>query len=72
MGSRPPHATSIAIEYERPRLQATAVLDGRDFASLLDKAVARTAKVQVIEEKVLEEQEPIKPVLPVPDRRYRR
>jgi len=75
-------AASIAIEYERPRLAVMAQVDGRDLASLLDAANERIAKMRagqkVIEAKVSPIEDDIldppkaKPILPVPDRRYRR
>jgi hypothetical protein len=39
-------AATIAIQYESPRLQATAILrDENAFAAQLEKALARSAKV---------------------------
>ena len=38
-------AASIAIEYERPRLAVTAVLDGADFEERLKRAIERSGKV---------------------------
>ena len=71
-------AAQIAIEYERPRLAVTALINGEAFAQQLDRAVARSR--MVIEAKAIVEPTPkptpkveIKLHLPtVPDRRYRR
>ena len=38
-------AASIAVEYETPRLAATAILDGADMAARLDKAIERSRQV---------------------------
>jgi hypothetical protein len=76
-------AAAIALPFESPKLIAAALFDGKDFASMLDRAVARSRKVQVIEArpeepKPIEVEEPrpktsVKPrFLPVPDRRFRR
>jgi hypothetical protein len=67
-------AASIAIEYERPRLAVTALIDGKDFAARLERALVRSAKVtKVIEPKPKPEPPPVKPPLPtVTDRRFRR
>jgi hypothetical protein len=35
-------AASIAIEYEKPTLKATAIIQGGDFASRLEKAIQRS------------------------------
>jgi|SRR6516162_3696792 hypothetical protein len=35
-------AAAIAIEYERPRLAVTALVQGEDFAARLNKAIARS------------------------------
>jgi hypothetical protein len=42
-------AASIAIEYERPRLAVTALVNGDDFALRLEKAIERSRAVRVIE-----------------------
>jgi len=42
-------AAQIAIEYERPRLAVTAVINGDDWAQRLDRAVERSNAVRVIE-----------------------
>jgi hypothetical protein len=39
-------AASIAIEYERPRLAVTALVDGQDFASRLQRALDRSDRVR--------------------------
>ena len=65
-------AASIAIEYERPRLAVTASIEGKDFAALLDKAQERAAKVEAKERTIDVEPVTATPILPVPDRRYRR
>jgi hypothetical protein len=75
-------AAGIAIEYERPKLAATMIVNGGDFAAKLDRAIARSqsvnqieAKPKVISEKLISdeiEEIPIKPILTVPDKRYRR
>jgi hypothetical protein len=72
-------AAQIAIEYERPRLAVTALINGQAFADQLDRAVARSQTVMKIIDAKSE-----KPVIPpivekdvwlptVPDmRRFRR
>jgi hypothetical protein len=35
------------IEYERPRLAVTAVLDGADFEARLKRAVERSGKAEI-------------------------
>jgi hypothetical protein len=42
-------AASIAIEYERPRLAVTALVDGRDFRAKLERAIERSEGMKVIE-----------------------
>jgi hypothetical protein len=44
-------ALGIAIGFESPKLTATAMssMDGKDFASLLEKAIARSSAPLVIE-----------------------
>jgi hypothetical protein len=71
-------AAIAAIPFESPKLQATATLQlGLDFASRLDRAVLRSARVKLVA-RVTDRLKPtptveIKPHLPtVPDRRYRR
>ena len=65
-----------ALPFTSPKLAVTTTIEGKDFAALLDRAVARVAKVRAIEERVEEkaEAEPISatPILPVPDKRFRR
>ena len=39
-------AAAIAIEYERPRLAVTALIDEASFAARLDKAVERSQKIR--------------------------
>jgi hypothetical protein len=72
-------AAIAAIPFESPKLQATATLQlGLDFASKLDRAVLRSARVKLVASVPVERPKPtptveIKPHLPtVPDRRYRR
>jgi|SRR6516164_5266317 len=72
-------AAIAAIPFESPKLQATATLQlGLDFASKLERAVLRSAKVKLVARVPVERPKPtptveIKPHLPtVPDRRYRR
>ena len=36
-------AAQIAVEYERPRLAVTALVDGEDFAARLERAIERSA-----------------------------
>jgi hypothetical protein len=65
------------LPFFAPKLMATAVIDGKDFASLLDRRIAHMRRVEAAR---LEEPKPaaqveveIKPHLPtVPDRRFRR
>jgi hypothetical protein len=48
-----------AIEYERPKLQATAILrNEEEFANALERAVARSAKVIEFKPKAEDEGEP--------------
>jgi len=42
-------AAQIAIEYERPRLAVTAVINGDDWAQRLDRAIERSNAARVIE-----------------------
>jgi hypothetical protein len=43
-------AASVALEFERPRLAVTALVDGGDFAERLDRALERSASpTKVIE-----------------------
>jgi hypothetical protein len=42
-------AAAVAIEFERPRLAVTALVNGDDFADRLDRAIARSAPTKVIE-----------------------
>jgi hypothetical protein len=71
-------AAALAIAYESPKLMATAIMEEKSFANLLDRARLRSEKVRVIEARPLAEPKEaakpeIKPYLPtVPDRRYRR
>jgi hypothetical protein len=57
---------------------ATAIMEEKSFANLLDRARLRSERVRVIEARPVEEPRPrpkveIKPHLPtVPDRRFRR
>jgi hypothetical protein len=70
-----------ALPYVHPKLAVTAVVEGKDFASLLDRAVARSKQVQAIaqiEARPIEnaqvQPEPVTPsaIVPCPDRRFRR
>ena len=65
-------AAQIAIEYERPRLAMTALVDGADFRARLERAIARSRS----EPKVIEHPPAVavdhRPTLPTPDRRFRR
>jgi hypothetical protein len=69
-------AAGIAIEYERPRLAMTALVNGEDFAKRLDRAVARSTTAKVISppkvRSIAEEIDAIEPIVTVPDKRYRR
>jgi hypothetical protein len=72
--------TRVAIAllpFTAPKLAVTATIEGKDFASLLDRAVARSAQVR--DTKVIEAQAQVQPapatpqpILPVPDKRFRR
>ena len=58
-----------------PKLQATAVMTGKDFASLLEARMPRMKRLEAraVEPRPVAAQPEIKPHLPtVPDRRYRR
>jgi hypothetical protein len=70
-----------AAPYVHPKLSAAMIVDGKDFAARLDRAVARSqqAKPKVIEgpkvinqKSIADEIEEIQPIVTVPDRRYRR
>ena len=80
-------AASIAIEYERPRLAVNAQIEGRDLATMLDRANGRIAKLRSEPQKVETEKvkvdsiadildppqnPPVKPLQSIPDKRYRR
>jgi hypothetical protein len=66
-------AAAMAIAYESPKLVATAVIDGKDFATILERRIAHMRRIEaakIEEPKAIVE---IKPHLPtVPDRRFRR
>jgi hypothetical protein len=53
-----------ALPFEQPKLAVTASLNGEVFASQMEKAFRRSAKVI--------EHEPTRPKTIVPDRRFRR
>jgi hypothetical protein len=55
-------AASVAIEYERPRLAVTAVMDTGDFAARLDRAIAKSGLGQA---KLIEHQSPKAPTEPI-------
>jgi hypothetical protein len=42
-------AASVALEFERPRLAVTALVNGDDFADRLDRALERSAGPKAIE-----------------------
>lgn len=67
-------AAQIAIEYERPRLAMTALIDGADFRSRLDRAIARSKSTKLIEHSPAVTKAAVdhRPTPPVPDRRFRR
>jgi hypothetical protein len=72
-------AARDALPYENAKLVATAIIDGQSFAAKLERAITRSNGTKVIEAKVIappqpiaEEIEEIEPIIPVPDRRYRR
>ena len=37
-----------ALPYEQPRLAVTAIVEGRDFAALLDRAIKRSSGARVV------------------------
>src|SRR5262245_4774848 len=71
-------AAIAAVPFEMPKLQATAVMDGKDFASLLDARMRRYKQLQstrMVEAQPIKDKPApeIKPHLPtVHDRRFRR
>jgi len=71
-------AMVAAVPYETPKLLATAIVDGRDFATLLDERIKRFESMKSIEARPVEQPETkpqveTKPPLArTPDRRFRR
>jgi hypothetical protein len=64
-----------AIPFESPKLAVMATVDGKDFASLLDRRIAHMRKVEQGRIEPPKERPPVevKPHLPPAyDRRYRR
>jgi hypothetical protein len=58
------------LPFESPKLSATAIVQGQDFAALLDARLKRISEAQMMEGTAEVE---IKPTLPsVSDRRFRR
>ncbi len=63
-------AASEALPYEVPKLSATAILEGRDYATLLDARLARIAEPKLIN--VTPENPPVRIPPTIHDRRFRR
>jgi hypothetical protein len=67
-----------AVPYVHPKLAVTAIVDGQDFATQLERAISRS-KPKVIEappkgiapKSLADKIEEIEPIILVPDRRYR-
>jgi hypothetical protein len=69
-------AAAIGVEFERPRMAVSAVIESQDFASILEKRIKNFERIEknggVIEAKAVPQIE-TKPVKPrVVDRRFRR
>jgi len=71
-------AMVAALPFESPKLMATAIIHEQDFATLLDRRLARMAEQKLIEarptsDKIIEGK-PVDARLPppIPDRRFRR
>ena len=65
-------AAMACLPHEVPKLMATAIIDEQDFATLLDRRLARMAEQKLIEARPTPPVE-VKPPLPrLPDRRFRR
>ena len=67
-------AAMAALKHEVPALLATAIVNDQDFATLLDKAIARSQSIKLIEARPNPEPEPPinataeeKPTPPQPD-----
>jgi hypothetical protein len=62
------------LPFFAPKLQATAVIDGKDFASILERRIAHMRKIEAAREISADPAKvEVKPHLPtVPDRRFRR
>jgi len=62
------------LPFEHPKLAVTAVMDGKDFASLLERRIAHMKKVNAgIINQIPAPQVEVKPHPPtIYDRRYRR
>ena len=65
------------LPFETPKLLATAIVDERDFATLLDQRIKRLEEMKLIEAKATDakphvEVEVKPPLARTPDRRFRR
>jgi hypothetical protein len=73
------------LPYQTPKLLATAIVDGKDFATLLDQRIARYEKMKLLDGAKIIEAQPINgnpqakpqvetkpPLARTPDRRFRR
>jgi hypothetical protein len=81
-------AAMACLPFETPKLLATAIVDGQDFATLLDQRIARYQQMQLGNNAKLIEAQPINskptevetkpqaepkpPLARTPDRRFRR
>ena len=71
-------AAMACLPFEAPKLLATAIIDERDFASILDRRLARISEQKLIEARPTSDKiikgNPVDARLPpsIPDRRFRR
>jgi hypothetical protein len=69
-------AAAIGIEFERPRLQMTAMVSNeQDFATLLDRRLKRIAELEANgnrPQQIIEHQPQPRPLATTNDRRFRR
>jgi hypothetical protein len=65
-------AAIAAIPFESPKLAVTAVVSENDFATLLDRRLARISEQKQIEAKPTPTNADARLPPPIPDRRFRR
>src|SRR5262245_26840695 len=63
-------AAMAAIHFESPKLAVTAVVSEQDFATLLDRRLARMSEAKLIEAKPNQEKVHARLPPPIPDRRF--